>query len=88
MSKLSESLGALEKPKSKWPSSISDWLEYLPQDDRVLAWKALRNPNLKTYTIFNIFREDTGLRASKDTFKAFREEVLAGTTKEEDFDGS
>lgn len=86
MSSLGEKLAELTE-KQKWPASISNWMESLDEENWELTWSALRNSELKTYSLFPIFRSE-GLRCSKDTFTAFRNAVLAEETSESDFDVS
>lgn len=85
MSSLSEKLAELDEPK--WALSLYEWFKSLSPEDFKLVWTALRNPNMKTYTIYGVFREE-GLRCSKDTFVRFRNAVLAGKAEESEFNVS
>lgn len=78
---LTEKLDALQKTRTV-PQSLYTWITTLSESDQVSAWKALRNDEIKTYPLFDIFREE-GLRCAKDTFVSFRSRVLQGEINEE-----
>lgn len=74
-----------ELASTKLPGRITDWFSSLSDEDKNLVWDAMMNPELKSYTLLNIFRAE-GMTASKDTFIPFRKSVLAGTIKRTDID--
>lgn len=76
MSSLQDKLSALAEPKAYL--GIKEWFNSLNESEQEATWKALQEPDLKTYTLFRIFREE-GLRVSKDTFVPFRREILIGS---------
>lgn len=83
MSTLSDKIDQLTAPRK--PLSFITWFASLSKDDQEATWNALTNEDLKSYTIYGIFREE-GLRMSKDTFISLRRNILAGNVKRTDID--
>lgn len=84
MSNLGDKLQAAANPQRE--SNIAKWLKSLSDEDRKLAWDALRNDQFKTFTLLNIFKGEGG-KFDKGTFTPFRKAVLDGTITEEDIHG-
>jgi hypothetical protein len=85
VSTLGDKLRTAANPRRE--SNIEKWLKSLDDNDRKTVWTALRNPDLKTFTLLNIFREE-GARFDKGTFTPFRKAVLAGVITEADVHGA
>lgn len=72
---------ALSQQPAK-PLAVVAWLRELPEDEFDAAWQILINPDNKTYTVLNWFKEEGG-RFGKDSFVPFRKNVLNGTVTKE-----
>ena len=83
MSRLTSRLEDLQAPKDS--ANLVDWFRSLSDEDKDAACEEIQNENIKSYTLFGIFREEN-LRCSKDTFMPFRKAVLAGKISRSDID--